>query len=209
VEPLEKFQNLPEEKQNRILNAAMGAFAANGYKKASAGDIAKAAGISKAAVFHYFGNKRALYFYLVDFCSGMIVRVLSDGSNRGVTDFFEKIRLAADVKISVLKKHPAIFAFLNSMYFETDAEVRPRIESLLAASESYEKRFTLDGVDTSKFQEGIDPATVLKMLIRLEEGVMSELPHSGRVSMEKATEDFYRYLELLKNNFYRGEDSQK
>ena len=45
---MENFLNLPEEKQNTILDAAFAAFGANGYKKASIADIAAAAGISKA-----------------------------------------------------------------------------------------------------------------------------------------------------------------
>ncbi len=55
---MEKFLNLPIEKQNDIIDAGLIAFGTNGYKKASISDIAKAAGISKSMIFHYFRTKK-------------------------------------------------------------------------------------------------------------------------------------------------------
>ena len=51
---LEKFLSLPIDKQDIIVNAALTCFGINGYKKTSISDIAAAAGISKALIFHYF-----------------------------------------------------------------------------------------------------------------------------------------------------------
>lgn len=50
------FQN-PDEKQTRILNAALGVFARYGYRRSSMEDIAKAAGMSRAALYQHFRNK--------------------------------------------------------------------------------------------------------------------------------------------------------
>lgn len=57
----ERFFNLPEEKQQRIINAAFMVFAENCYKKAPMSEIAEAGNISKALLFHYFHNKKDLY----------------------------------------------------------------------------------------------------------------------------------------------------
>ena len=58
---MEKFFALSNEKQDTIRNAALACFAKYGYEKASINDIAAAAGISKASVFQYFGNKQTGY----------------------------------------------------------------------------------------------------------------------------------------------------
>ena len=42
-----RFFELPKEKQDRFINAALQIFAKNGYKKASTDEIVKAAGISR------------------------------------------------------------------------------------------------------------------------------------------------------------------
>ena len=46
-----------EEKQARILNAALGVFAAYGLKRSSMEDIAKAADMSRAALYQHLRNK--------------------------------------------------------------------------------------------------------------------------------------------------------
>ena len=62
----ERFFALPEEKQRRIINAGFFVFANNSYRKSPMSEIAGAAGISKALLFHYFKNKRELYLFLWD-----------------------------------------------------------------------------------------------------------------------------------------------
>ena len=202
---MENFLALPKEKQDRIVDAALAAFGSNGYKKTSINDIAKTAGTSKAAIFHYFGTKQALYFYLIDLCVTLLKSEINDKFDGGVTDFFEKVKLAASIKIAVLKKHPSLFSFLNSMYFDNDEEVKPHVKSLLADSQNYGYGFITDGVDASKFKDGIDPKVVLKMLIRLEEGALSEMPNLKDADIDGITDDFYEYMNLIKDNFYKDE----
>jgi len=55
---MRKFLSLPQEKQNRIVDAAMNLFGEVGYKKAYISEIAAASGISKALVFHSYGRKK-------------------------------------------------------------------------------------------------------------------------------------------------------
>ena len=63
-----RFYSLPEEKQSAILNAGFHVFSQNTYKKSPMREIADAAGISKALLFHYFHNKKELYLFLWDTC---------------------------------------------------------------------------------------------------------------------------------------------
>ena len=59
--------SLSEEKQQRILNAALKEFAQKGYKNASTNQIVKEADISKGLLFHYFKNKKQLFLFLYDY----------------------------------------------------------------------------------------------------------------------------------------------
>ena len=70
----EKFFALPEEKQQRILNAGYRVFSQNSYKKSPMSEIADEAGISKSLLFHYFRNKKELYLFLWDTCAEMTIR---------------------------------------------------------------------------------------------------------------------------------------
>lgn len=65
----EKFWDMKKEKQDRIMNAAIGVFATQGYGHASTDEIVKRAGISKGLLFHYFISKQGLYDFLYDYFS--------------------------------------------------------------------------------------------------------------------------------------------
>lgn len=202
---MEKFIGLPVEKQNTIINAALKSFGTNGYKKTSVSDIAAAAGISKAMVFHYFGTKKALYFYLVNLCGNIIVNEVNEKFDYTVTDFFDRIRLSSSIEISVMKKHPAIPAFLTSMYFENDDEVKEDIKAILANSEGMRNKIAIDGVDYSKFKDGIDLKLLMKMLTWLTDGYMNQLSNKTEIDYETMFKEFDECLNLLKNNLYKEE----
>jgi TetR/AcrR family transcriptional regulator len=205
VRTMENFLNLPLEKQNTIINAALICFGTNGYKKASVNDIASAAGISKAMVFHYFGTKKALYFYLFEICGNTIIDAMNKTLDKGVTDFFDRVLQAAKNKMDVLKKHPAIFTFLNSVYFEKDEEVAAEVKALFSKGEEVRSEVALTGMDMGKFKDGVDPQLVLKVLTWVSEGYLSELPKDGSFNIETMSEVFEECLKLFKNNFYKEE----
>lgn len=62
--PKDTFFNLPEEKRNRIINAAMKEFSEIHYKKVTIDRIVNSAGIPKGSFYQYFHNKDDLYKYL-------------------------------------------------------------------------------------------------------------------------------------------------
>ena len=59
--PRPRFNNLPAEKQERILEAAAKEFVAHGFEAASLNRILDEAGISKGAAYYYFDDKADLY----------------------------------------------------------------------------------------------------------------------------------------------------
>jgi TetR/AcrR family transcriptional regulator len=202
---MEKFFNLSVDKQKKIIDAALKSFAANGYKKTSVSDIASAAGISKAMIFHYFGTKKALYLYLIELCGNTIMNEIEEKFDYKVTDFFDRIRISANIKIAVMKKHPAIPAFLTSMYFETDEEVREDIKTILSKSEGFRSKITFNGMDYSKFKKGIDAKLVMKMLVYIAEGYMNQISNRKEVDYEAFFKEFEKFMDLLRNNFYKEE----
>src|SRR6201999_3463587 len=50
----------------RILDAAAGAFAADGYKRTTIRAVASAAGVDAGLVMHYFGSKQELFRRVID-----------------------------------------------------------------------------------------------------------------------------------------------
>lgn len=204
---MERFFSLPPEKQNVIVNAALSVFGANGYKKASVRDIAAAAGISKAMVFHYFGTKKDLYRYLVHLCGRTVMDEIDSKFDKSTTDFFKRVLSAAEIKIALMKRRPAILTFLNSVYFEKDDEVKAIVQAVLHSSESegFRDKIAFDGVDLSKFKEGTNPALVMKLLLYFTYGYLDMQHGTAQTDFDALYGDFRACVLMLKNNFYRKE----
>ncbi len=58
--PRPKFRRRADKRPDELLDAALGLFAENGYAETRMDDVARQAGVSKGAVYHYFPSKRAL-----------------------------------------------------------------------------------------------------------------------------------------------------
>jgi AcrR family transcriptional regulator len=202
---MEKFLSLPTDKQNKIIDAALKSFSTNGYKKTSVSDVAAAAGISKAMVFHYFGTKKDLYLYLVNLCGETVAKAIAAEFDYGVTDFFERIKLSTRIEISVMKEHSSIPSFLASMYFENDEEVRGDIQALLAKSEGERNRIALDGVDYSKFKDSKDIKPLMKMLLWIGDGYANQMKNNSNIDYDEMYKEFEECLDLLRKCLYKDE----
>ena len=201
---MEHFWALPSEKQQIILEAAMAGFATEGYKKAYVSEIAKAAGISKAAVFHYFGSKKNLYLYLIKFAGDIMQKEVMPKRDSGSTDFFDRIVDAAYRKASVLKRYPALINFMSSVYFENDTEILTDIQLLLSQGEAARSQIALDGADIMKFKDGVDPQLVVSILVKFSEGVAGSRLDTDR-SIDEIMDEFSKCLNLLRSNLYKEE----
>lgn len=62
--PKDTFFNLPEEKRNKIIQAAIDIFAELHYSNVTINKLVKHAGIPKGSFYQYFENKDDLYIYL-------------------------------------------------------------------------------------------------------------------------------------------------
>jgi AcrR family transcriptional regulator len=202
---MEKFLSLPAEKRNKIIDAALKTFSTNGYKKTSISDVAAAAGISKAMVFHYFGTKKDLYLYLVNLCGETIVNEINEKFDYGVKDFFERIKLSTGIEISVMKKHPSIPSFLAGMYFENDEEVRGEIQAILAKGEGDRNRIAFEGVDFSKFKDERDIGLLMKMLSWIADGYTNQLKNRSSIDYDELYREFEECLDLLRKCLYKEE----
>jgi AcrR family transcriptional regulator len=63
--PKQTFLNLPDEKRNTIINAAIDEFAEYGLENASTNRIVAASGISKGSFYQYFEDKQDVVMYLL------------------------------------------------------------------------------------------------------------------------------------------------
>jgi len=116
------FEKLPEEKQKNIIKAAVDEFGANGFDNASTDKIAADAGIAKGSLFYYFGSKKNLYLFIVEYCVNLFTdEILKKAESIQSQDFYERIKQIALIKQDMIISYPfdskiLMDAFINMPY---------------------------------------------------------------------------------------------
>ncbi|MBP5197511.1 MAG: TetR/AcrR family transcriptional regulator [Lachnospiraceae bacterium] len=157
----ENFFDIEKEKQDRIINSALKAFALQGYKHASTEEIAKDANVSKGLVFHYFGSKVGLYRFVYDFSVKYMTYFLQQTVNSKETDFFMLHKECMLAELSAAKKYEYMLLFLETCRYEDVKEALVATEGLMDLLDAaYGEIMAL--VDRSKFKDDIDPDKMIK-----------------------------------------------
>lgn len=203
----EKFFDLPKEKQNAIINGAMHVFSKYEYKKATTEEIAKEAGISKALLFHYFGNKKGLYLFLYDYAIKKLSEHMKELKNKKNNDFFYKIIDAQNCKVKILLEHPDLMMFLAKVYFEENEDVKDVISDVFKNSTVEAKVDFFKDVDLNKFKDDVSPKQVLNIVVWMAEGFMKDkkLEADNPVDLLKLNDEYVEHLEVLRKAFYKEE----
>lgn len=201
-----KFHSLPEEKQLRILNAAMEVFAKYDYKHASTDLIAARAGISKGLLFHYFRNKQTLYLYLYNYIAELLIHEIVNEDFMKITDFFEILEYSSIKKAEILQKTPYIMDLALKSFYSEKEEVSDSLSHInYGQQEALFNRF-MSHIDTCKFKDGICPYEIFKMLVWMTDGYLHELRMLGKnAEIPELLKEYKKWTSMLRQLVYKEE----
>lgn len=202
-----KFLNLEQEKQNRILNAVIKEFAQKGYANASTNEMVKEAGISKGLLFHYFQNKKQLYFFVYDYCVDLLVKEVLGKINFIEKDFFIRIHQTALVKMELLKKYPEFIKFIEKAYMEDSEKIKREIGERQSKFIKINTKKIFDGIDTSLFKEGVDIQKAINIVTwtfeKMSEEELKRAQHLHEIDYEKVFREADDYIDIFTKWFYK------
>ncbi|NKQ58978.1 TetR/AcrR family transcriptional regulator [Amycolatopsis sp. K13G38] len=121
----------------RLLSAATRLFAQRGYDRTSVQEIVAAAGVTKGAMYHYFGSKDDLLSEIY----GRVLRLQTEQLEKVATTeapVLERLRrAAADVVVSTIENLDDTTIFMQSMHLLSPEKRR----SVRAERRGYHERF--------------------------------------------------------------------
>lgn len=197
----EKFFDLKQEKQDRMINAALKVFAKNGYRHASTDEIVAEAGISKGLLFHYFGSKLGLYDFLYDYCVRFLMLETKSLIPESETDYFRILKYLEQAKMQVGKNFPYLKMFLETAVGEDEEEaISVMEEKRLELQRMYDKY--LEKIDQSKFRSDIDIRKLHTMMTYTLRGIMEEHLESQNFSNERLYDESCSYIDMVKSMAY-------
>lgn len=207
-----RFDRLSPDKQRRILNAALSEFAAKGYRQASTDDIVAKAGISKGALFHYFGTKEKLYLYLLDWMSKTLQQEVFAKVDWKQADLFARLLQGSKAKLQVLLAYPQLWRFYESFLAERPDAARAWIAERSLAAAPTARQFLLEGIDRTRFRAGLDLEKMVDVVVWTFQGFgeAALAAHQARGAPVDLRELFARadeYVRFLETLFYEDATS--
>ena len=118
-----------DERRAQILALALDAFAEKAYDEVSVDEVARAAGISRALVFHYFPSKRDLYVAVIEHAAA---RLLAETNVGEIHAPEERLRLGLDAYLRYVEGHAAPYLALMRGGIGADPRVEARVEATRA-----------------------------------------------------------------------------
>jgi len=208
----ERFKNIDPEKRDKIINAAIEEFAANGYEKASTNEIVKNAGISRGLLYHYFKDKEELYDLLTKYAIETFVDKINSSIDWEEPDIFERLKQITFVKIEVSRVYPKLFnfvvnIFLKDMNVQTMEDAYAFYEKLGINIQELFANVYQKNIDYSRFREpdkiGINMNIIRWTIEKWAEEIMQK--SGGKFTAEDMAafgEQIDEYISVLKKAFY-------
>ncbi len=201
-----KVMSVEDEKRQRIVVAAMQEFM-RGYRNASTDKIVKHAGISKGLLFHYFGTKKELFFFIFQYAVEIIGGEYKTGHFES-NDFLDNIWQLSLLARKLINKHPLIYGFLASAFFSFQEMFPGELHSFQNPVEEL-KQSLLEKADRSLIRDDLDSEKALRTILWTVDGYSAELarfghkvadyePHYDRIEKELGD-----YLKLLRKALYK------
>lgn len=199
----DKFFSLPKAKQEAIINAGFRVFSENSYKKSPMSEVAAAAGISKSLLFHYFYNKKELYFFLWNQCMKATTEALEKDLSFVPNDLFEMMYKGLKIKADVMRRYPDLGAFVVKSYYEKDPDVCEDLQELIARYTDFKASPILSALDPGQFIPGLDLQMMYRTMYWASEGYLWEKVQTGGLDADTMEEDFMKIIDFWKKTYTR------
>lgn len=169
--PTSTWENLPDTKRARILDAAMREFGRRGFSAGSINVIARRAGIAKGSLFQYFDDKLDLYVHV---SSHVAVTVRSEFTRLMLTrahehdDLFRLLRTVFTDWVGYFADHPVYRDVFFAIMFEIDRDTRAAVREVVSGHQVAVLGALLEAADSSgQLRDGASREHLTGMLLLL------------------------------------------
>lgn len=158
MKPKKTFQNLSEEKQDRIIQIAVEEFGNKGFEGASINAMVSRMKIAKGSIFQYFGDKKRLFLFVFNQSVEMVKKYLKDVRDQSLDEDLDiRLKKTLSAGIVFIKNHPLLYRLYLKVLFESKAPFRDEIiDSLRQHSTNYLKSLLENARLKNELNKNID-----------------------------------------------------
>ncbi|WP_436793976.1 TetR/AcrR family transcriptional regulator [Actinospongicola halichondriae] len=162
--PKPTWTNLPDDKRERIVDAAMTEFGSRGFSAGSLNVIARDAGVAKGSLFQYFDDKLDLFAMVCDEGSTRIERAIVADLDAGMP-FFDLMGRIVHRWIDYFRDHPRERRMAFAVANEIDDAARAAVRGVANAHFEQVLRPLVDlAAERGEFRADVDPDIVISLV---------------------------------------------
>ncbi len=206
------FESLPQDKKQKIIDACIAEFAANGYDRASTNAIVQNAGISKGALFYYFGSKKDLFLYIFNYSIEKLMKYYYEVKDMQPADAIERLTWYTKLKLKVFLKEPVMSKLIVDTVTNMPEELRVELEDMVRGMYATYLPMMMGNIDDSNFREGVDKKRAVEIISIFIDGYTEKYLKAARKlsyeavinDLDNIMDEYYKYLEILKYGIYKS-----
>jgi AcrR family transcriptional regulator len=208
--PKDTFLNLPLEKQEKVMRAAISEFLKHGFEKGNVADIARNAEVAKGSIYQYFENKKELFLYAVRWSIELFANkygkyINLENKDADIFDFFYKN--AKDMWLQ-MKDEREVVIFIQDVFLGKYKSLTDEsMAYMIKVSDEYLLNLIKNGKNNGSIRKDIDDK-ILSLFItgvsfKIKEYMMNKARDLGEDIVDEDFEvnekEILAMIELLKN----------
>jgi AcrR family transcriptional regulator len=196
--PKDTFFNLPTEKKERVIEAAMEEFATRSYHKARITAIANNADIAKGSFYQYFDNKKDLLKYIMELAVDKKLEYINHDmmANKKKYGFFQLLHEVFRSGIRFAKENPLLVAIGNKLINnkELQNEIWGKFED---ESSQFYKQLLKVGLEKGELDPTIDTELVAKLLTGLNYSLTDIIYEDGKIDLDDIDKEMKKIDKMI------------
>ncbi|EOD00221.1 TetR/AcrR family transcriptional regulator [Caldisalinibacter kiritimatiensis] len=167
--PKDTFFNLPEEKRERIIEAAIDEFAKHTYHKASINRIVEKSDIAKGSFYQYFEDKKDLFKYIIKLSSEKKLQYLMHViGNMEDMNFFQIVRELYIAGLKFAKDNPKLATIGQNFMKDTDTKLKEEIlGENMPKSDNFFEQILRREIEKGEIVKDLDVKVIAHMITSL------------------------------------------
>ncbi|MDP4153602.1 MAG: TetR/AcrR family transcriptional regulator [Bacillota bacterium] len=199
--PKRTFNRLDDDKQERIMRAAIEEFQAHGFEKSKIEVIAQNAGVAKGSIYQYFDDKKELFLYSITWSLEYFMRIIDRQTPLKDMDVYDYFLSGNRERFELIKKEPLLVSFSMAVSSgKYGVLVQEANNELYRIGEEYELKLIANGKKRGTIRDDLDDKTLLLFFQGVTEKFSMEIMAKVSEFKNEPTEDQTIEMESLLNN---------
>ena len=197
--PKDTFFNLPDEKRQRVIDAAIDEFAERSFHEARVTAIAEGAGIAMGSFYQYFEDKKDLFKYIIELVVKEKLAYINQDMMANMQDyaFFQLLREIYSSGLRFAKEHPRLMAIGLSLT-NNKALYHEVYGDHVQTSDDFFRKLLAKGIVDGDLDPTMDPILVARLLTMLNYALADFVYEDGKLDLDNM-EIIDKMLNLIEN----------